>query len=87
MSDNEIIMRAAKLSERIGKLLAGQCHEIQGIVLTGLTAMWIKGHIDPEDIQKTKAFRRELLEKFGDCVRELVEDEELEGTTLFGPRH
>jgi hypothetical protein len=60
------------LVEAVRPLFAGKRPEIQGAALADLLAMWLAGHVDPNDRPVTEAKREELIEIHLAMVRLLI---------------
>lgn len=58
--------------EKIRPLLAGKPAEVQGAALADLLAMWLAGHIMPDDPEGTRELRETILAGHIDAVRELI---------------
>lgn len=58
--------------DQIRPLLAGQPAELVGAVLADLLAIWLAGHIIPDDPAETNALREALLDFHIRLVRRLI---------------
>jgi hypothetical protein len=62
----------AALVDATRPLFAGNDPDVQGAALADLVAIWIAGHIVPDDPQATEAMRGKFLELHVETVRRLI---------------
>lgn len=61
-----------ELVERIRPLLADHAARVQGGVLADLLAIWLAGHIVPNDQRETDKLREEILRLHVQIVHQLI---------------
>ena len=61
------------VADQIKPILAGQGSPIQSAILAELTAIWLAGHIIPDDPEETRRLRAELLDGHVRLIRQLIE--------------
>jgi hypothetical protein len=62
--------------ERVGPILAGNPPEVVGAALADLFAMWLAGHFDERGPAATAELREELIAKWLEAARQLIEPNE-----------
>jgi hypothetical protein len=69
--DHEFV-RIETLVRQLARLLTGQPSARTGAALADLTAIWIKGHVVPDDPPATDRGREELLAFQVETIRKLL---------------
>lgn len=60
------------LIAKIRRLLEGKPPDVQGAILADLLAMWLAGHVSPDDDEATEGFHELILQVHLEAVRALI---------------
>jgi hypothetical protein len=65
--------KVAEIVECVGPILAGNPPEVIGAALADLFATLLAGHYDPRGPEETAKMREELISRWLDIARQLIE--------------